>query len=256
MDIRSLSGLAIRLGQQIHVLQKGNEVGDLLIGGIGKSDLTGGRGDDLPRLVLCGDQQRRAEEPDGKRRPGLKLPLVTWLRCRTRKNCLPDAGAPASGKSHAARRLASQTGVVLETDQYFYLHVGNDPTVYDYRDELLPKASQWNLDRFVSAMLAGVSPIVVERGNGLNAETRQYVVLAREHSYQVELREPDSPWWQELRVLLKYKQHVSSELLDQWADALAKQSRETHRVPSKTILQWMESWRSNLPVDEILAADE
>ncbi len=103
-------------------------------------------------------------------------------------------------------------------------------------------------------MVAGESPIVIDRGNGLNAETRQYVVLAREHGYQVELREPNSPWWQELRVLLKYKQHVSSELLDQWADALAKRSRETHRVPTKTIRKWMDAWRSDLTIEEILGA--
>ncbi len=165
-------------------------------------------------------------------------------------------GLPACGKSHTARPLADRTGIVLETDQYFYLDVGNDPTAYDYREELLPKARQWNLDRFLSAMDASESPIVIDRGNDLSVETHQYVVLVREHGYQVELREPDSPWWQELRVLLKYKQHVSSDLLDQWADALAKRSRETHRVPTKTIRKWIEAWRSDLTVDEILAADE
>ncbi len=55
------------------------------------------------------------------------------------------------------------------------------------------------------AVNQGISPIVVDRGNGLNLETRQYAAYAVEYGYVVELTEPDSPWWQELRVLLKYK---------------------------------------------------
>lgn len=164
-------------------------------------------------------------------------------------------GLPACGKSHMARRLSGRSGVVLETDQYFYTQVGDDPASYDYSEELLPLARQWNVNRFREALVHCTSPIVVDRGNGLNSETRQYVVLAHEHGYRVELREPDSPWWQELRVLLKYKEYVLPELLDQWADALATRSRQTHRVPAETIRRWMQSWRADLTVQEILKAE-
>ena len=93
---------------------------------------------------------------------------------------------------------------------------------------------------------------MVDRGNGLNPETQQYIVLAQQQGYEVELREPDSPWWQELRVLLKYKRYVSAELFDRWAEALAQQSRQTHRVPVETIRRWMKAWRAELTVDDIL----
>jgi hypothetical protein len=165
-------------------------------------------------------------------------------------------GLPSCGKSHMARRLAAPSGVVLETDQFFYTQIGDDPGRFDYCEQRLPEARQWNLNRFRDALAHGVSPIVIDRGNGLNPETRQYIVLAHEHDYRVELREPDSPWWQELRVLLKYKQYVSSDLLDQWADALAARSRQTHRVPSATIRRWMQAWKSDLTVDQILQSAE
>lgn len=161
-------------------------------------------------------------------------------------------GLPACGKSHLARRLAGTTGVVLETDEYFYTQVGEDPARYDYSDDLLPAAREWNLSRFRDAVARGVSPIVVDRGNGLNPETRAYASLAIEHGYLVELAEPDSPWWQELRVLLKYKQHVAGELFDLWAKKLSDTTRHTHRVPAATIRHWMNRWRHDLTIEDIL----
>ena len=165
-------------------------------------------------------------------------------------------GLPACGKSYTARQLADESGVICETDEYFYTEVGDDPTHYDYHDDLLEDARLWNLSRFCQAVCDGKTPIVVDRGNGLNAETREYMAYALEHGYRVELKEPDSEWWQELRVLLKYKQHVAQELFDRWAEALAAESRNTHRVPVSTIRRWMHSWKADLTVDEILNYDE
>ena len=93
---------------------------------------------------------------------------------------------------------------MLETDQYFYTQTGDDPDSYDYSQELLPRAREWNFARFREAVASEMSPIVVDRGNGLNPETREYAVYAVERGYRVELAEPDSSSWQELRVLLKY----------------------------------------------------
>lgn len=161
-------------------------------------------------------------------------------------------GLPGCGKSHRAKRLAGDKGVVLETDEYFYTQVGTDPTSYDYSKDLLPEARKWNLARMKDALAAGNSPIVVDRGNGLNAETREFALMAVEHGYTVELVEPDSSWWQELRVLLKYKEFVDEKLLDAWAQKLAQSTRDGHRVPASTIRSWMQHWRHDLTVDQIL----
>ncbi len=173
---------------------------------------------------------------------------------RTAKTVYLMRGLPGCGKSHRARRLAGTDGVVLETDQYFYTQVGDDPGNYDYSEELLPVARQWNFDRFRQAVAHNASPIVVDRGNGLNAETREYAAFAIAQGYRVELAEPDSSWWQELRVLLKYKQHVDDKLFDAWAKQLADATRDTHRVPTATIRHWMSRWKHDLTVEEILTA--
>ena len=161
-------------------------------------------------------------------------------------------GLPACGKSHMARRLAGTTGVVLETDQYFYSQVGNNPQQYDYSEALLPAAREWNLSRFREAIAQGISPIVVDRGNGRNPETLEYAAYAVDHGYDVELAEPDSSWWQELRVLLKYQQYVDAKLFDAWAQKLADATRDTHRVSASTIRRWMNGWRLDLTVEDIL----
>jgi hypothetical protein len=164
-------------------------------------------------------------------------------------------GLPACGKSYTANRIAGESGVVLETDEYFYTQVGDDPTSYDYSDDGLDDARVWNFDRFRQAIAGGISPIVVDRGNGLNVETQEYARYAVERDYEVQLQEPDSDWWQELRILLKYKRHVSSELFDHWAEALANKTRDDHRVPVKTIRRWMSAWKYDVTVEHILKYD-
>jgi hypothetical protein len=129
----------------------------------------------------------------------------------TTKNVYLMRGLPGCGKSHMANRLAGTNGVVLETDEFFYTQVGNDDQVYDFDKELLPAAREWNLDRFRDALTQNVSPIVIDRGNGLNSETREFAALGIEFGYEVKLAEPDSPWWQELRVILKYREFVADE---------------------------------------------
>jgi hypothetical protein len=161
-------------------------------------------------------------------------------------------GLPGCGKSHRAQRLVGENGLVLETDEYFYTQVGTDSTHYDYDKDLLPAARQWNLGRLRDALAAGISPIVIDRGNGLNSETREFAVCAIEGGYNVELAEPDSPWWQELRVLLKYKEYVADKLFDAWAQKLADSTRHAHRVPASTIRSWMQSWRHDVTVEQIL----
>ncbi len=160
-------------------------------------------------------------------------------------------GLPSCGKSHAARRLAGDSGTVCETDDYFFREVGDDPDYYDYRAELMEDARQWNLRRFEKAIAQRVSPIVVDRGNSLCMESRIYARHAVEHGYRVELKEPTSDWWQEIRVLLKYKRY-NKQVLYQWADRLSAMSRSIHRVPASTIRGWMDKWKWNLTIDDIL----
>lgn len=166
-------------------------------------------------------------------------------------------GLPSCGKSYRARELAGDHGIICETDQYFYTEVGDNPKAYNYDDSLLTVARDWNLTNFRNAVEQQHPIVVVDRGNGLNAETYDYIKIARDLQYDVQFAEPTSAWWKELRVLLKYRSYVSGELFDLWADTLAQENRETHRAKSSTIRRWMASWKYDLTVDDVCdAADQ
>ena len=123
---------------------------------------------------------------------------------------------------------------------------------YDCDITPLPAARDWIFRRLTDAIMAEISPTILDRGNGLNSETRQFAVYAIKHGYDVELDEPDSAWWQELRVLLKYKEHIAGSLFDVWAARSAERTRDTHCVSASTIRDWMQNWRHDLTVAQIL----
>ena len=164
-------------------------------------------------------------------------------------------GLPSCGKSRRARELAGAMGLVCETDEFFHTQVGEVSEDYDYDSDRQQEARDWNYDRFAAALDANVSPVVVDRGNGLNMETQRYAKYAVARGYTVLIAEPDSPWWQEIRVLLKYKEHTMP-VLEEWADKLAKKNKSTHRTPAKTIRRWMKNWRSDVTVEAILRYQE
>jgi hypothetical protein len=160
-------------------------------------------------------------------------------------------GLPSCGKSRRARELAGSTGLACETDDFFHTQVGEITEKYDYDSDRQQEARDWNFDRFAAAVDASVDPVVVDRGNGLNLETQRYAIYAVDRGYTVQIAEPDSPWWHEIRVLLKYKQHTMP-VLEEWAIKLATKNRPTHRTPAKTIRRWMKNWRPDVTVEAIL----
>lgn len=85
-------------------------------------------------------------------------------------------GLPATGKSHTAKKLAGENGVICETDEYFHTEVGDEPRRFE---------------RFVAS---GTTSIVVDRGNSLSTETQRYARYAVDHGFRVELKEPGSDW--------------------------------------------------------------
>ena len=164
-------------------------------------------------------------------------------------------GLPSCGKSHMARRLAGDDGVICETDEFFYTEVGDDPSQFNYDAACMDEAPDWNFERFCQAVESDVPRVIVGRGNSRSRESCIYIEFAMAHGHRVELKEPDSEWWQEIRVLLKYRD-LTGPALDEWADRLAEMNRTTHRTPAKTIRRWMSKWKHDLTIEDMLKLAE
>lgn len=163
-------------------------------------------------------------------------------------------GLPCCGKTTTSRQLAKDQGIILETDEYFLTQVGDNVCSYDYSDDLLPQAQAWNYRRYEVAIDRKQSIIVVDRGNGLNYETYKYAKYALTHHYDIKFIEPNSPWWQEIRVLLKYKEY-NMPVLKQWAVDLSNLSRQRppyHCIRSDVIIHLMEKWVYDTSIEKLL----
>lgn len=113
-------------------------------------------------------------------------------------------------------------------------------------------ARQWNLERFLAALRQERSPVIVDRGNGLSLASQAYVRKAIDYGYRVELKEPEPPWWQEIREVLKQPSRPAASL-DFWSEKLAQINRSSHRTSARRIRHRMQVWRFDLTVDDILA---
>ena len=78
-------------------------------------------------------------------------------------------GLPSCGKSYTSRQLAGEEGVVCELDEFFYAQVGDDPSVYNWSDDLVARAHLWNLGRFKDAVDAGNALVIVDADLPLRA---------------------------------------------------------------------------------------
>ena len=149
-------------------------------------------------------------------------------------------GVSGSGKSHLALRLAGgDISKVFSADQWFE----NQPEGYlaSWAIEKLYPAHKWNQQRVRAAMQRGITPVVVDNTNIRIKEARVYMEMAIKYQYWPEIKESDSPWWLQIRELLKNKQLHSDEIKN-WANKLAtgfehdgKYIKNTHGVPEESI---------------------
>ena len=90
---------------------------------------------------------------------------------------------------------------------------------YQHDVRALGHAHVWNQGRVRSAMIKGVSPIVVDNTNTTWKEIKPYVELAKEHGYEVSYAEPDTPWKFDVEELAKRNSHgVNKEVMQRYLD--------------------------------------
>jgi predicted kinase len=143
-------------------------------------------------------------------------------------------GLPGSGKSTTAKHLAESIcngeACILSTDEYFT--IGG---VYEFRACYLRMAHAWNERRAEACVEKGISPIIIDNTNVCAWEAKPYVSMALEYGYDVQVLEPDTPWWKSRDI-----------------KEMAK--RNTHGVSASQIKRMLERWDYNFNVYTIQSA--
>jgi len=135
---------------------------------------------------------------------------------------------PGSGKSTLSKQLG-QGGIILGTDDFFMIN-----GKYQFNHEMLTDAHLWNQGRTERAMQKGITPIVVDNTNVEAWEMKPYVIMAQKHGYNIEIKEPNTPW--------KFD-----------AEELAK--RNKHDVPKEVIEKQLSKYQKDLSIDDVLNSE-
>jgi len=161
-------------------------------------------------------------------------------------------GLPWCGKSYTAKQIAGDIGVIFSTDDYFYQVVdAHKPNEYNFVGRFLAYAHKWNQVRFQLAVNENHPLVIVDNTNTTGSEARAYVEYALNQDYKIQIQEPTSDRWLQVRELLKDKKTNKNALKD-FAKVLEAGSRETHNVPFHAIERMMFRWEFDLTVEQIL----
>ena len=162
-------------------------------------------------------------------------------------------GLPYSGKSYRAKELAGETGQIFSTDEFWYVvNKPEKPDEYSFNQRFLEQAHKWNQLRAQRRIDMGDPLIVIDNTNTTTKEfCCSYARYAHWQDYQIKIEEPTSPWWLEIRELLKNKR-TNKKVLKEWAIKLADGSQATHRVPVFAIERMMWRWECDLVVEDVL----
>ncbi|KAL0596340.1 NEDD4-binding protein 2 [Plecturocebus cupreus] len=90
---------------------------------------------------------------------------------------------------HRTLQEDNPSGVILSTDDYFYIN-----GQYQFDVKYLGEAHEWNQNRAKEAFEKKISPIIIDNTNLQAWEMKPYVALSQKHKYKVVFREPDT-WW-------------------------------------------------------------
>lgn len=135
-------------------------------------------------------------------------------------------GLPGSGKSSVVKSLGNNLHI-FSTDDLF-MQDGK----YNFDLNKLGEYHQLNYRNAVGAMKAGLSPIVIDNTNINSNQVRGYVEAGVKYGYQIEFKEPNTPW--------KFD-----------PDELAK--RNKHGVSKEIIEKMLKGWEPDLSVDKVMS---
>ena len=140
-------------------------------------------------------------------------------------------GVQGSGKSFLSKQLAGETGQIFSADDY---HIDPNTKKYNWKQENVGKAHQWNHNRIETAIEQGISPVILDNTNITMwdlGQAKPLVEFAISQGYNVKIEETKTPWRFDAEEL--YKKNI-------------------HNVPLETIQKKIRQYVPNPTVQDIL----
>nr|XP_009684899.1 PREDICTED: NEDD4-binding protein 2-like 1 [Struthio camelus australis] len=150
--------------------------------------------------------------------------------------CRPPPSAPRAEErdssicGHQQLKRDNPNAVVLSTDDFFSRN-----GVYVFEHDFLEDAHKWNQTRADKAMKNGKSLVIIDNTNIHAWEMKPYVMMARENSYEVLFREPDTPWKFNVQELAR---------------------RNIHDVPQQKIQRMKEQYEHGVTFHSVLRSEK
>jgi hypothetical protein len=164
-------------------------------------------------------------------------------------------GLPWTGKSYQSKKLLEKhpEGKIFSTDEYWYkINFPDRPEEYSFNRNLLGTAHKWNQLRAQRAIDMGDPLIIIDNTNTTADEfCCPYLKYASFQGYEIEIQEPTSDKWLEIKELLRNKK-ANWKKLKEWAKTLSEGSKETHSVPVLVIEGMMRRWQCDLDPKVVL----
>lgn len=162
-------------------------------------------------------------------------------------------GVPSSGKSYRAEQLKGDDGVIFSTDEYWYkVNFPDRPDEYSFNVNLLHVAHKWNVLRAQRAVDMGHPRIIIDNTNTTaDLFCCNYLRYAHFQGYELQIEEPTSEWWLEIRELLKRKRD-NNKKIKEWAKILFEKNKQSHNAPLWVMERMMWKWECDLDPNEVL----
>jgi hypothetical protein len=160
-------------------------------------------------------------------------------------------GLHGVGKTTFGRKRATEeNGVCLSFDDFFYNIIDpQNPDIYSFRPNRVRSAIRWFWLQLKMLCETSVSPIYIDQLNYWSEHTIKTAgFLEHRYDYEVELVEPDSPMWTDIKPLLKDKEKHKQEL-KLWALHIANAS--PHYVTFEKVMKDIENWKE-FTIDDLL----
>ena len=116
-------------------------------------------------------------------------------------------GLPGSGKSTLAKELVGDMGVICSSDFYMINGVGQ----YTYSPDRLTETHGMCQKAAEAACRHEISPVIIDNTNISQWSIVAYKQMAARHGYEVEYREPETPWARDPAICAEKCKHAVPE---------------------------------------------